>query len=194
MRSGARLRRAALTGIGLALLCGCELFSTRDAEPPDSGRSTWNTPREPADVLDNLRSAIFERDAVNYMRSFDSRVFVFEADQVALNRDPSLAEWGYEEENAHAVRLFSEGTVPRDSALFAAFTVSDETLIGDSAEVHAHYELNAGVALTGVPHHVAGTAYFFLRMGTEGYWQVYLWKDLRTDEASTWSDFKSLVR
>jgi hypothetical protein len=151
-------------------------------------------PREPDDVLDNLRSALFEKDAVNYMRSFDSGGFEFEADQVALNRDPSLAEWEYEEENAFARQLFDEGTIPRDSVYIAGFTISDESQLGDSAEIHAHYELQAGVALAGVPHHVAGTVYFYLRMGSESYWQIYLWKDLRTDEASTWSDFKSLVR
>ena len=181
-----------------AVLCaaaaGCDLFTTRDAEPPDSARNTWITPREPRDVLDNLSSAIFERSAVNYMRSFDAQDFRFEADPVALSRDPSLAEWGYDEENGHARALFSEGVVPRDSGLYAVFTVTEETLLGDSSEVYAHYELRAGTALTGAPQAMAGTAYLLLRRGSESYWQIYRWRDLRTEEQSTWSDLKSLVR
>jgi len=185
-------------GVLIALMCtvwaGCELFTTRDAEPPDSARNTWMTPRQPSDVLDNLSSAIFERSAVNYMRSFDAQDFRFEADAVALGRDPSLAGWGYNEENNHARALFSEGVVPRDSGLYAVFTVIEETLLGDSSEIHAHYELRAGVALAGAPHEMAGTAYVLLRRGGESYWQVYRWRDLRTEEQSTWSDLKSLVR
>lgn len=194
MKRGAKARLVLTAATLLALTVGCDLFTTRDAEPPDSTRNTWITPREPRDVLDNLSSAIFERSTVNYMRSFDAQGFLFEADPVALNRDPSLAEWGYDEENAHVGTLFSEGTVPRDSSLYVVFTVTDETLLGDSAEVYAQYELKAGTALAGVPYSMSGTAYFFLRMGSESYWQVYRWKDLRTEDESTWSDLKSLVR
>jgi len=178
----------------LAAAAGCDLFSTRDAEAPDSGRNTWVTPREPADVLDNMRAAISERDAVNYLRSFESSLFQFEADPVALSRDPSLADWGYDDESQHISRLFSEGTLPRDSILALFFAAPDVTLLGDSAVIHTGYELTAGVALAGVPHHVAGTADFRLRVGGEGYWQIHYWRDTRTEDEATWSDFKSLVR
>jgi hypothetical protein len=180
----------------LALLtaAGCDLFNTRDAETPDSGRNTWQTPREPADVLVNLRAALIERDAVNYLRSFESSSFQFEADPVALSRDPSLADWGYDEESQHITRLFSEGTLPRDSLISLLFVAPDVTILGDSALIRTGYELEAGVALAGVPHHVAGTADFRLRVGGEDYWQIHYWRDTRTEDEATWSDFKSLVR
>ena len=176
------------------LACGCGLFSTRNPQAPDTGRNTWDTPRVPMDVLTNLRSALFERDAVNYLRSFDPQHFQFVADQVTLARDPSLAGWDYDMESQHISKLFSTGTLPADSIAIVVFTSPSETDLGDSAEVRVQYDLTAGVALAGVPHHVAGTADFFFRMGTEGYWQVYRWQDSRTQEVSTWSDFKSLVR
>lgn len=173
---------------------GCDLFSTREPEPPDSGRNTWITPREPSDVLDNMRAALLERDAVNYLRSFDNAQFVFEADPVVLGHDPSLAGWGFSEESQHIARLFSEGTLPLDSILSAIFILSDETILGDSAEIGARYELTAGVALSGVPRHMAGTANFSLHIGGDGYWQIHRWKDARTENEATWSDLKSLVR
>jgi hypothetical protein len=178
----------------LEVTTGCGLFSTRNAEAPDTGRNTWETPREPADVLDNMRAAFIERDAVNYLRSFESSSFRFEADPVALSRDPSLADWGYEQESQHISRLFSEGTLPRDSLVSLVFTAPDVTFLGDSALIRAGYDLTAGVALAGVPHHVAGTADFNLRIGGEGYWQIHYWRDTRTEDQATWSDFKSLVR
>ena len=176
------------------LLNGCGLFSTRNPEAPDTGRRTWETPRVPDDVLTNLRSALFEKDAVNYLRSFDSQTFQFIADQVTVARDPSVANWNYDSESQHIAKLFSSGTLPTDSVLIVTFTSPVETILGDSAEVRIHYDLQAGVALAGVPHHVAGTADFFFRIGTEGYWQINRWQDTRTEDVSTWSDFKSLVR
>ena len=170
------------------------MFSTRNPQAPDTGRNTWETPRVPDDVLTNMRSALFERDAVNYLRSFDPAHFLFIADAVTVQRDPSVANWSYESESQHISRLFSAGTLPTDSILIVAFTTPTETILGDSAEVRVDYDLNAGVALAGVPHHCGGTADFFMRVGTEGYWQIYRWQDTRTQDLSTWSDFKSLVR
>jgi len=178
----------------LLLIAGCDLFRTRDAEPPDSGRGSWETPRVPMDVLDNMSSALFERNTVNYLRSFGVEAFVFEADPVALARDATLGDWTYDDESQHAAKLFSEGTLPSDSLFYVVFAGAEETILGDSAEIHVDYDLTAGVALAGVPHRVAGRADFYLQMGREGYWQITRWRDNRTEDVSTWSDFKSLVR
>lgn len=175
-------------------LSGCGLFSTRSAEEPDAGRRSWETPRVPQDVLTNLSNALFERDAVNYLRSFDPASFAFEADNIALANDPSLAPWTYEDEASHVTSLLSEGTLPRDSLLFVIFTSPTETPLHDSVEIVTPYDLAAGVAISGAPHRMAGTAHFYLRMGSEGYWQIYRWSDARTQEQNTWSDLKSLVR
>lgn len=178
----------------LVLFCGCDLFRTRDAEAPDSGRSTWDIPRQPGDVLDNMSSALFERSGVNYLRSFDSRFYQYIADDIALSRDASLAGWNYTAESAHVTSLLSEGTLPRDSSLFIVFTSQDETLLGDSAMITSHYELTAGVAISGAPRRMAGSVEFSLGMGSEGYWQIRRLRDIRSGEASTWSDLRSLVR
>lgn len=176
------------------LLSGCGLFSTRSPESPDTGRNNWNTPRVPTDVLTNLSAALFERDAVNYLKSFDQNLFAFEADQVTIARDPTVSPWTFDMESQHISRLLSAGTLRPDSILSAVFTATDQTILADSAQIRTRYELTAGVSLTGVPHTMAGTADFYLRMGSEGYWQIYRWRDTRTEDQSTWSDFKSLVR
>ncbi|RPH92131.1 hypothetical protein EHM69_13215 [candidate division KSB1 bacterium] len=189
-----RITHLLIIAILLFGLTGCDLFSTRDPESPVSGRNTWETPRIPMDVLDNMRAALIERDAVNYLRSFSSTLFHFEADAVALSRDPALAGWDYADESQHINRLFSEGTLSGDSMLSVIFTTPEVTMIGDSAQIHSLYELAAGVALSGVPHRFAGTADFTLRVGGDGYWQIERWRDTRTEDEATWSDFKSLVR
>ena len=190
--------RAIIQGVAIAclsfLISGCDLFSTRSPEEPDSDRRSWETPRVPSDVLTNMSNALFERDAVNYLRSFHPEDFEFFADNVALANDPTLAPWYYEHESGHITSLLSEGTLPRDSLLFVIFTTPDETILQDSAEILTPYELTAGVALSGAPRRMAGTAHFFLRMGSEGYWQIYRWVDQRTQEQNTWSDLRSVVR
>jgi hypothetical protein len=183
-----------ITAVLVACLAGCDLFSTRDPETPDSGRNTWKTPVEPIDVLTNMQAALFERDAVNYMRSFDDSTFHFEADPVALSRDQSLADWGYDEESQHIARLFSEGTLPAESLLSVVFIAPEIVPVGTGWQILTRYEFVADIALTGVPHQMAGTADFSIHVGGAGYLQIDYWRDLRTEDAATWSDFKSLVR
>jgi hypothetical protein len=178
--------------IGLALT-GCGLFSTRPAEAPDTGRRSWETPRLPQDVLTNMSNALFERDAVNYLRSFNQDDYTFVADNVALANDPTLSPWHYAEEMGHITSLLSEGTLPRDSLLFVIFTQPEETILQDSAEILTPYDLTAGVAIQ-APRRMSGIAHFYLRLGAEGYWEIYRWVDQRTQDENTWSDLRSFVR
>jgi hypothetical protein len=141
-----------------------------------------------------MSTSLFERNAVNYLLSFEEGSFEFIADPEALSQDPSLEGWDYAVESAHINRLLSEGTLPGDSALAVVFLNLDQTTLGDSAEIVADYDLRAEVALTGAPGPMAGNAQFLLRIGEAGYWQIYRWVDRRTEEASTWSDLKSLVQ
>jgi hypothetical protein len=79
--------------------------------------------------------------------------------------------------------------------LFVVFTSPEPVSPpADTADILTPYEITAGVAISGAPHRMAGTAHFFLRMGNEGYWQIYRWVDQRTGEQSTWSDLRSFVR
>ncbi|MBU1921444.1 hypothetical protein KKG66_11405, partial [bacterium] len=106
----------------------------------------------------------------------------------------SLAGWNYQSEAAHINRLLSVGTLPIDSSVSVVFLNSEQTTLGDSAEIIADYSLQAEIALEGAPGPMAGTAYFYLRIGEAGYWEIYRWQDQRTEEKSTWSDLKSLVQ
>ncbi|MBU0690447.1 hypothetical protein KKH18_01420, partial [bacterium] len=176
------------------LIVGCDLFNTRDPEPPNTGRGSWEVPRVPQDVLTNLSRAFLEQNAVNYLLSFEQEVFEFIADPEALQQNPSLAGWNYQSEATHINRLLSVGTLPIDSAVSVVFLNSEQTTLGDSAEIIADYSLQAEIALEGAPGPMAGTAYFYLRIGEAGYWEIYRWQDQRTEEKSTWSDIKSLVQ
>jgi hypothetical protein len=179
---------------GLLLLSGCDLFSTRNPESPDAGQSAWEIPRIPEDVLTNMKESLSGRNAANYLLSFDAEVFLFEADPEALQQNSSLADWDYQDESDHINRLFSEGTLPRDSATAVVFLTVEPTTVGDSAEVIADYSLRAEVALSGSPGLMAGRAHFYMHIGEAGYWTIYYWRDQRTEEQSTWSDLKSLVQ
>ncbi len=173
---------------------GCELFQTRSPEDPDGARGSWDIPLAPEDVLTNLSLAMFERNSANYLRSFPSDSFEFIADPSVVQQNPGLAEWDIDDERAHINSLFGEGVLPRDSIAFVVFSAVEQTLLGDTANVTARYELTAQVAIAGAPGQMAGEAQFSLIIGNQGYWEIRRWSDRRTEELASWSDLKALVQ
>lgn len=180
-----------LTGV---LVIGCDLFQTRDPEDPVGARGSWEVPLTPSEVLTNLTLALFERNASNYMRSFQPDSFAFFADPQVLLQQPSIADWDYARELAHINSLLGEGVLPRDSVIFVLFTATEQTVIGDTARVTTRYDLTAQVALSGAPGPMAGEAEFSMRIGSQGYWEIVGWSDRRTEELASWSDLKALVQ
>lgn len=178
----------------ILLLAGCELFDTRDPQSPAGDQGSWETPQQPRDVLTNLGLSLFEKNAANYLRSFDADSFLFIADPAVQQQQPSIAGWDYAREQSHINSLFSEGSLPSDSAVFVVFTQTDETVLGDSAQVIASYSLTAQLALAGRPGDMRGESQFWFRVGREGYWVISRWTDLRTESEASWSDLKALVQ
>jgi hypothetical protein len=131
------------------LLVGCELFQTRDPEEPEGARGSWEVPISPEDVLTNLSLAMFERNAANYMRAFPQDSFTFSADPIVVQQQPGMAVWERANEQAHINSLLGEGVLPGDSVLFVIFSAVQQTLLGDTAHITAHYDLTAQVAIAG---------------------------------------------
>ena len=180
---------------GMALFAGgCDLFTTREAESPKTGQSSWDYPRVPRDVLRNLTLALAERNSVDYLRSFHADTFSFVADAVVLSNHPELAQWGLPEETHHITQLLSGGVLPGDSLLAVIFEPLEQTEFPDSAYLREKYTLLAGVTTPGVAHEMAGTAEFHLGKGAESYWVIQRWVDSRTEGQATWSDLKAVVR
>ena len=76
------VKRITLLCAGLTMVAaGCDLFQTREPEPPSQGTSCNATPDVYDVVLKNLTCAIAEQNADNYVRCFadpNLQQFVFE--------------------------------------------------------------------------------------------------------------------
>ncbi len=166
---------------------GCNVFSTREPEEPDAGRGCWVIPQSLSGVLENLTCTMSEGIESDYMLAFFADSLEFVADNVALAVDPSLSPWGYSDEQSFARNLFSQNL-----SVFVNFELQDSS-IADTAFVFASYQIVINPAPQSLPETIAGTARFDFRIGHAGFWQIYRWTDLRTEEANTWSDLKSLM-
>lgn len=182
-----------------AIAAGCELFSTRNPEPPgDSSHGGWEFPRDPGLVLKNLETAFSLRSSVDYMRSFYeddsvgiSYVFVPEPEKVA--NFPGLFDgWDLNRERKHIDVLFNPSNIPADSLSRLSFSINLLNMLGDSADVSASYDIHVGHIRENVPRSVAGLVEFRLLRGMDGGWVIQRWIDhCIASGQPCWSDLKA---
>jgi uncharacterized protein (DUF608 family) len=180
------------------LVCGCELFTTRDPQPPDGANGGgWQFPSEPRTVLDNLSESVGRRSSVDYLRSFATSdvglpEMRFVADPGSAANYPGLFDdWGIRQETAFVGSLFSSSNLPLDSLSELTLDMQRTQVLGDSALITAQYSLHLGHLRESAPRVVSGRFDFEILRGNDGGWYVQLWSDYRNEGQACWSDLKA---
>ena len=173
--------------VALAAACSCNIFETRDPEPPSSTTSTFEPPVTPETVLRNFRSAVMENNPDNYLRCFvDTAVrpylFVPSADV-----RPNFPEWSLADENRYFRSMGSalDGHSALDDSVQPANFWSDSTFT-------VRYALQVPHADARAPRLVQGSMLLHLAVDAQGRWAIDRWEDIRIPSLpdSTWSYLK----
>jgi len=173
--------------IVLLTFSGCNIFDTRDPEPPTSSTSTFEPPVTPEAVLRNLRASISESNPDNYLRCFaDTTQHPYEfipSGDVRAN----FPQWTLVEENRYFRSMGAriDGTpVLTDSVQNANF-FADSTFTIRYALYFPHGDLQA-------PRFVQGNMLLHLAADPQGRWAIDRWEDIRNPALadSTWSYLK----
>jgi hypothetical protein len=176
------------------VLAGCDLFSTRDPEPPTVRGSGIVPPTSPSIVLDNLKSAIASKNSSDYMRCLldtlsSDRSYLFIPTAGATARYPSIfSYWGLQTESSYFANLaaLTETEAPSSLVLNGGF----DLFASDSAIYNAEYELTFRHGVSNVPEVVTGTLQFTLATDRSNFWSIIRWTDLPKGTEASWSDLK----
>ena len=173
----------------------CDLFHTREPEPPTKGGSSYLPPTSPQRVLQNLTNAVKERNTDSYVRCLaDSltspRTFRFiPTEQSAAQYYGVFSSWSLRNERQYFDNLkshMSPSAVP-------GLTLSRETfeyISGDSAIYDAGYVLFIPHDVTGVPQTIRGNLHLTMGLDRNNMWMIYQWIDLSSGSEYSWSDLK----
>lgn len=174
-------------------------FTTREPQPPQKTVSNYIPPITPEMVFDNMRFAILERNAENYMRSFvdttrSEKKFEFVPDQGVAAANPGVFQnWSLSEERLYITLLFQ--ATPADSLHELRF---DEPRVEEGATT-ATFTQNYQLIMLhtrqgeGIPVLVKGQAKFWLEKNHTGDWAIYRWEDFTNGVDATWSKLKALI-
>ena len=184
-------RRIALLCACWTLCCaGCDLFQTREPDPPTQGTSCNATPDVYDVVLKNLTCAISERNADNYMRCF---------------ADPNLQQFVFEPSPEEQSK-FTLWTIDSERRYFqnAMATLNGAPSLGDSIyslilssgpPATATYSLKYTLFIPHLdpqaPKLVRGNMELYFREDSLHRWSMYRWVDQKTGPDSTWSYLKA---
>ena len=191
-------RLAIFCAAGLLVLSACDLFSTREPEPPETRQSTWEPPLDAAQALINLQAAVYEHHLENFMAclvdpAYSERPFVFEPDPETASAYPGrFVGWSCEAESRVMQQAFSlvgqSGT--------ASLKLTQEAEEHPSADLtlwSGQYRLELGHATEGLPMVFEGHVIWHLAPDSRGYWSIFQWRDNALAGESSWSALKAAL-
>ncbi|MEN8193407.1 MAG: hypothetical protein ABFS12_11365 [Bacteroidota bacterium] len=182
--------------ISLLLFSGCDLFTNRDPEKPDSARSNY-LPATTYDILfSNLKNSLQEKVLENYMacfvdQSFIGVPFVFYASSDAIAKFPTLNDWNLDSERQYFNNLINS-TTPK-TPIILNLQNEIKNAMGDSAVFQYDYILTLSPTNENIPSVFKGNLKFFIYLDSRNQWAIGRWEDIALDENPTWSELKGAM-
>ena len=172
---------------------GCELFTTRDPQLPDQGRSNFQIATEPEIVIENLKNSFSDKNVQNYVAclidsSFSSRRFLFQPSGEVISQYQFLADgWDVSDEQ----RYFSSviASVNTDFPITLTFSNESYSRTGDSVVYSASYFINLPVNEPQSANY-QGNLRFNLVNDSRSIWAIYYWQDIKLPDFQSWSELK----
>jgi hypothetical protein len=182
-----------LVAAGL-LWSGCNLFAPRDPEEPDTSRLDFLPPTEPSIVIENLQSAVDQKNVANYTACFSDasaggRPFVFiPSAEASAQYGLALAAWGTAQEQAYFQNLIARSSVNAYAGL--QLIQKSQLVTADSVVYSYDYTFTFEHSEPGFPKVAQGNLQFALAPAAGNRWSIYRWIDFKTGSDITWSMFK----
>jgi hypothetical protein len=170
---------------------GCDIFEARDPENPSDTKSSYRTPIEPKDVIQNLMNSFKDKNANDYKKNFAAglplvnREFFFAPSGNVLSIFPS--EWLVDYEFQYFNNLVI--SVPQDIPITLTFSNEFYDLRADSSIYSADYFISVPVINSG-PKIYEGSLKFTMITDINAAWVIYFWEDLAKTGSTSWSELK----
>jgi hypothetical protein len=176
------------------LIGGCDLFSTRDAEPPEKPRSDYQTAFTTEILISNLINSLKDKDVENYLSclsdsSFTNKLFAFSPSSEALSQFPALGDnWNKINESQYLNNLKIK--IPDEMPMTLILSNSSSSLHGDSITFVASYSLNVPISDGTIPINYQGELIFEMVRDSRFVWSIYFWRDIKSSNSPSWSELK----
>jgi hypothetical protein len=183
-----------IAGFLVAGSAGCGLFEPRSPEPPAQSSLDFRPPTDPSIVIENLQSAIDQKNVANYVNCFSDvakqqRRFVFiPSAEGSAQYGGVFANWSLSEEQSYFQNLTAKSAPTAFSNL--VLTLKSSVVSADSVVYNYDYTLTFEHSDASFPKTASGNLQFSLGADNSNFWSIYRWIDFGTGNDITWSLFK----
>ena len=170
------------------LITSC--FKTRPVEPPSSSSSDWVSPTDYTILLDNLKTAIAQRNTQNYLRCFDQESLKFEPASSLFNNNESIwLNWASPDEQAYFDNMIADLAVTSGNSL-SLIEQDLQDVSADSLRYVGDYNLRINHPDTSITTFFKGQVQLVIKLNSFNEWAIQRWRDLETHPDSSWSLLK----
>ena len=195
-----KIKNIAFLLIIITFFTGCNLFSTRTPEEPDTGRSSFLPPTSVDIVVLNFINAIKEKETENYVSCFSDTAqsadynYIFIPTSEANARYEAIFKYWDINSERRAFNSMVSNMLAESYPEFILKNAQYDVLLPDSAVYIAEYYLTIGHNLATIPRAFSGTLQFTLKPTANGMWSIQRWIDNKIDSDSlttSWSILKA---
>jgi hypothetical protein len=172
---------------------GCDIISTRTAEPPNQPRSTYQQAVTPEILISNLVNSFKDKDAQNYVNnfvdsSFTDMRFHFSPSSGSVSQYPFLSiDWKIRDEEQYFNNLITK--IKEGNPITLSLTNEQYSPQGDSLIYTATYSLNVPNDQS-EPQDYQGDLRFTMIRDSRSVWVIYYWQDTKSTSLPSWSELK----
>ncbi len=178
---------------GLIFLSSCDFLTTRNAEEPEIGRSSFVVATTPEQLFKNLTDSFREKIERNYEScfvdsSFLSKKFTFSPSSEATAKFNVLSNWDIDSEKDYFRNLIAN--IPKEKAVIVTLSEVEKTQQGDSALYSYDYTIFLPNISDQVELEYRGSSQFKINLDANNQWVITEWADISSNEFPSWSELK----
>ncbi len=177
----------------LALLfVGCDLVTTRDAEDPITGRSSFKAATTPDQLFSNLKNSFAEQVEKDYQSCFVDSSFLavkyrFTPSSEAIVKYNILSEWNLDAEKTYFKNLINN--VGENKQITVTLEFISNSVDGSGESRNYNYTITVPINTEGLPSLYKGNALFIINWDNNQ-WVITEWIDHQTEDYPSWSELK----
>lgn len=176
----------------LILFYGCDIFSTRNGEPPTEPSTNLPQAFERETLINNFILSYRDKLIQDYTNCFSDSVFTnrnftFIPSSEASSQYPALNDWDLKSEENFFRNLLAAS---QDISILLELTNESFSSQGDSLIYTASYILTIPFTVSGIPQNYQGDLLFYIVQDNRLIWRIYFWQDFKSGDLPSASELK----
>jgi len=175
------------------LVFGCDLLTTRDAEKPEQGRSSYVIATTPDQLFTNMRNSFAEKVEKDYFSSFVDSSFLSLPFQFLPSSESTfkyniLTDWDLEAEEIYFRNLVN--AIGENENVYLSLELLSNSIDGQSESRNYNYIINLPLIDESSSQVYEGIAFFKVNLDANNQWVITEWTDTQSSDNPTWSELK----